>query len=293
LDIAFNLMILRTTFGDPSKANTLLLIEYFYSISGKRLKIACIRQYIFKTVIKCNLFNPVDRCHVQAAAAYLNYLINETDPNEHIEEIKTTIADILPFIKKLDPKEDCSFVLISPNTLPSVIHYKQAQSLFYKNCLQKEAEWRYHIDILVIYALRLSLEKRILGFLGIEYLLENGKLVGLSKIISLAANLKSVRFNPNIKWDEIKIVNDWLNYYMHRHQRPYPWAIHQAFEILNPLLLPGKVSNGKTQCGSIYASTFVENEAELQREIEYKIKKLKSDIEIKWLSERDILRAKK
>lgn len=286
-------MILETTFRRPDYKNIVALIKYLISISGGRLKIACIRQNLLKTKWNSKIDTLMARCHLQAAATFLSHLIEKCDPNEYKESVKTTIADILPYIMEFDQNENCSFVLVSTNSLPTGLHYKQVEWLFYKNRLPDETKNRYHLDLLILYGLRLSLEKRILGFLGIDYLLSHGKPVGLSRILPIVANLKNVVFDPNINWDEIKMVNDWLNHFMHRHLRPYPWVIHQVFEVLNPLLLPGQVSEGNTIYGSAYASTFVKDESKLQTEIELSLRNVFSDLKIQWANRREILKAKK
>lgn len=286
-------MILETTFRDPTFTSIVALIKYLISISGGRFKIACIRQNLFKIKWSSKIDRLMARCHIQAAATFLSHLIEKGDPNAYIDSVKTTIADILPYIMEFDSNENCSFVLVSTNSLPTGLHYKQMEWLFYKNRLPDETKNRYHLDLLILYGLRLSLEKRILGFLGIDYLSSHGKPVGLSKILPNVAKLKSVIFDPNINWDEIRMVNDWLNHFMHRHLRPYPWVIHQVFEVLNPLLLPGRISDGNTVYGSAYASTFVEDESKLQAEIELSLRAEFSDLKIQWADRREILKAKK
>lgn len=286
-------MILNTTYNNPSNENIKSLVDYLISVSGKELTLACIRQNIFKTKKWSSKDGRLTcRCHVKVAVTYLNHLISNEKSYVCNESVKTTIADILPIIKKLDPIEDCSFVLCSTNSLPTRLHYKQAEWLFYKNQLPPDASRRYDIDVLVLYALRLSFEKRIMGFLGIDYLQSNGKPVGLSRILPLVAKLKNVRFEPNINWEEMKLVNNWLNHFMHRHLRPFPWVIHQAFEVLNPLLLPGKIIDGKTIYASHYASTFVQTESKLESEIEKNFSSSIPNLEIKWSGKREILLAK-
>lgn len=285
-------MVLKTAYYKPSIINIESLIEYLNSISGKELTLTCIRQNIFKTRWKSRDKALINRCQVKAASLYLNYITNKEDIDIHTESIRTTIADISPIVKDLDQYEDCSFILCSTNTLPSTIHYKHAEWLFYKNKLPPETSRRYNIDLMVLYGMRLSFEKRILGFLGIDYLTINNKPVGLSRILPIVKKLKKVRFDPNINWEEMLMVNNWLNHYMHRHIRPYPWVIHQAFQIMNPLLLPGKIIEGKREYASYYASTFVPVESELESEIEQIFKSVMSNILIKWSGQREILLSK-
>lgn len=285
-------MIIKSTYYLPSIENINTLIKYLYSLGEKRLSVSIIRQNIFETRIKTRNFKLFTSCHIQAAALYLNYLITHELASDYEESVQTTIADLIPAIKELDPEEDCSFIIISTNSLPSSLHYKHAKWIFYKNTLSPESQRHYEVDILVLYALRLSLEKRILGFLGIESISSNGKPIPLSRLIPIVIGLKNVEYNVKIKWDEITLVNIFLNYFMHRHRRPYPWIIHQAFEVLNPLLLPGKITIGQYIYGSIYSSTIVIDEVKLQSEIDDSIKSKFSDCKIKWLHNRDILLVK-
>jgi hypothetical protein len=286
-------MILKPTYYNPSQDNINSLIVYLYSLSGRKLSVSFIRQNIFKTKNLAKNYELITRCHLQAAAIYLNHLIINVVPSDYEESVQTTIAEIIPAIRELDQEEDSSFILIATNTLPSSLHYNHAKWIFYKNTLPPEAKRRYEVDILVLYALRLSLEKRILGFLGIESIFSKRKPVSLSRLLPIVVKLKNVKYNSKIKWDEIIIVNDFLNYFMHRHIRPYPWSIHQVFEVLNPFLLPGKITEKNVIYGSIHSSTFVHDESRLQAEIEFRFREEFSDLKIKWLHHRDILLAKR
>jgi|WetSurMetagenome_2_1015567.scaffolds.fasta_scaffold00004_9 hypothetical protein len=286
------MMILKTTYKDPSITNAEALADYLNSISGRGLAITCIRNNIFKTKWSSKDDDLMNRCHLKAAALYLTHLITEGKSNDNSGSIRTTIADLAPCVEQLDQNEDCSFIILSPNTLSSSIHYKHAEWLFYKNRLPEDSNERYTLDVLVLYALRLSLEKRILGILGIDYLIYKNKPVGLSRLIPILERLENVQYDSRIIWLEIKVVNDWLNHFMHRHIRPYPWVIHQVFEVLNPILLPGQLIEGNTKHFSLYASTFVKDEDNLHSEIEEKINSLLPSHEIRWLNKREILLAK-
>jgi len=285
-------MILKPTYYNPSQDNINSLIVYLYSLSGEKLSVSFIRQNIFKTKNLTKNYELITRCHLQAAAIYLNHLIINVAPNDYEESVQTTIAEIIPAIRELDPKEDSSFILIAANTLPSSLHFNHAKWIFYNNTLPPESKRRYELDILVLHALRLSLEKRILGFMGIESILSKGRPVPLSWLLPIVMKLKNVNYNAKIKWDEIIAVNNFLNFFMHRHRRPFPWTIHQVFEVLNPLLLPGRITEGNNIYGSIHSSTFVHDESRLQAEIEFYIMRESPNLKIKWLHNRDILLAK-
>lgn len=151
---------------------------------------------------------------------------------------------------------------------------------------------RYDLDILVLYALRLSLERRILGFLGIDFIISNEKPVGLSKLLKIVKKLDNVIYKDEIDWDKIEVVNNWINHHMHRHLRPYPWVIHQAFEVVDPLLEKSKVIDGNTIHYSIHASTFVHDEEAFHAEIEERINAEMPNVYIAWKANKDILKRK-
>lgn len=283
--------IVINTYRKPSAENLKALILYLNSIASGKLSRSCIRQNIFKTRWSESEKSLRTRCHILAAALYLETL-PATPSDQREASAKTVIADALPYVKKLSPNTDTSFVLGSTNTLPSTIHYKHAEWLFNHNDLPTEEKNRYGLDILVLYALRLSLEKRILGFLGIDFIEVNGKPCSFSKLIKVAKNLNNVQYDRSIKWDEIAWVNAWLNHHMHRHLRPYPWVIYQAFEILNPLLLPSSLVDGNTTHHSFYASTFVTDEDSFHNEVEHGILKTIQNAQIIWKPRTEILKRK-
>jgi len=281
-------MIVKSTYYLPSNENITRLVDYLVSISGKELSINFVRQNIFK-VKSIKNYKDVGRCNLKAAVIYLNYLLSHLDQTNLEENVQTTIAEIVPLIREFDHSEDCSFIITSSNSLTSNFHYKEAQWLFYKNTLPDDARDRYHLDILVLYALRLSLEKRILGILGIESITLSGKPVGLYKLLDITSLLRSIDFNPDVKWDEIIKVNDFLNFFIHRQRRPSPWIIHQIFEVLNPLIKAGKFKDNDKMYGSAYSSTVAQNSNELQKEIEHSISLNFPGANIKWSHGRDVL----
>lgn len=285
--------ILRRVYSEPTTQECEELITYFQKIGGRTLSSSCIRQNVFKIswTKKDNLLR--NRCHVQAAAEYLEFLKSTFSVNDKADDIKVLIADIIPYIKQIDLDQDTSFILLSTNTLPSTIHFKHVKELFYKNSLPKDAHRRYDLDILVIYGLRLSLEKRILGFLGIDFIEKsNGGPLLFSNLIPIIKSLTKINFKTGINFDEIKWVLDWLNHHMHRHLRPYPWAIHQAFEVLNPLLLASKINVGDTEHFSFYASTSTQDIDILKKEIESLVQKDNPGAKICWETSRELFVAK-
>jgi len=283
-------MVLKKTYKQITEENCRELLTYLWSISGKRLSLTAVRQAIFKTSWKSEEIKHRNRCQVQAAAMYLEYLLEQPWSDKIKNDIKTLIAEVRIFVRDIDPEEDTSFVLLSTNSLPSTIHYMHAEYLFYHNMLPKDTDKRYSIDILVLYAIRLSMEKRMLAFLGIDYVeTENGGPVLLSRLFPVIKSLQNIEFDEGVDFDQIKWVWDWLNHYMHRHLRPYPWVIHQAFQVLNPLLLPSNKVTPKTTVYSYYASTVIRDWHVLKNEVETAISQLVPGARIFWRSELELL----
>jgi hypothetical protein len=278
---------LKTTYSDSTIENVELLINYFKTIGGKEISMSSRRQNAFKTKWTTGEDKLRNRCHIQNASEYLESIKN----NFSKEQIKIVIADIAKYVNSLDENEDVNFILLSTNTLPSAIHFIIAENLFLNHQIRDDYKKNYNIDLLTIYSLRLSLESRIKGLLGIDYASNNGKPVGLNTLIKISKNIESVKYSTDFKWIEIEWVNEWINHHMHRLLRPYPWIIHQAISTLKPFVDPKEpVEIGKSIRYSFYSATFVENEEELHSEIETKLKAVFPKIEIKWNNGREIMR---
>lgn len=267
--------ILRDTYYNPNKENTEKTIKYLSGIYGNKLSIKCIREYIFKIKFNKNDSNLVFRSHLQAAALYLSFLIDSKTIENKSDKIKMVIAEILPNIKHIDKKQETSFVPISTNNLPHFAHYLNAQNLFYQNNIRRDYQNNYDCDVLVLYALRLTLEKRIKGIIGIDYINgQNGKPIGLAKLIEIVKSLKSIEFCETINWIEINLVNHWLNHYIHRILRPYPWVIHQAFDILDNLFNLKEIQTNDKKVRSWYGSAVIKNKEEFEKELNEKLEEI-------------------
>ena len=205
------------------------------------------------------------------------------------EQIKVVIADIARYVEALDSNEDVSFILLSTNTLPSAIHFDIAKRLFLNHQIRKQNQNNYATDLLTIYSLRLALESRVRGLLGIDYATSNGKNVGLATLIKISKELKTVKYSSDLNWTEIEWVNEWLNHHMHRHIRPYPWVIFQAIETLQSFVDPKEplLLDDKTRY-SFYNASYVPNETEFEQEIEAALKLYNPEIKIVWLTNREI-----
>lgn len=265
------------------------LISYLKEIGGKPLTTKCKRQNAFKTFWLDKENRLLARCHVQNASEYLIFI----KENIKKEQLQTVVADIANFVKFLDPNEDTSFIILSTNTQASAIQFDNAKRLFYNHQIREQYQNNYSIDLLNLYAIRLSLESRVRGLLGIDYATTNGKNIGLSTLIKISKKLKSVEYSEKTEWTEIEWVNNWLNHHMHRHIRPYPWIIHQALEILKPFVDPKEplIKSDKT-IHSFYSATYVNDENTFENEIELQLKELYPEVEIRWLNKREIVKKK-
>ncbi len=271
--------ILKTVYNSPDNNSIQSIIQYFDTISGKDLKLPFIRQKLFKTSWKGSEIRTISRCHLQAAIIYINHLMSIKQLSDLTKEMKMIIAEIVPYVKKLDIKQDTSFIIMSTNDLPSFAHSLNAQELFYNHNIRIDYRNNYSCDILVLYALRLTLEKRINGIIGVDYILsKDNKPISLSRIIKLIQSLKNIEFSSSIKWDEIEAVNKWLNHFMHRNLRPHPWIIHQAFDIFNEILSIKPYKHEKGEIYSWYGTTVVKNKIEFGKETEDTMKLFKVSV---------------
>ncbi len=278
---------LKNAYLNSTIENIELLINYFLRIGGKPLSVNCRRLNAFKTKWINREENLRNRCHIQNAIEYLESIKNQFTN----EQIKTVIADIAKYVNILDSNEDVSFIIISTNTLPSAIHFDTAKRLFSTHQIRNQRQNNYGLDLLTIFSLRLSLESRIRGLLGIDFATNNGKPVGLNLLIKVSKNLKSVSYSNSLNWNEIEWINDWINHHMHRLIRPYPWIIHQAIESLKSFVDPKEpIKIGDSIRYSFYSATLVENEENFHQEIETSLKTELPEIEINWKNEREIMR---
>jgi hypothetical protein len=277
---------LKISYSDPTPENLEQLIHYFQRIGGKVLSVSCRRQNAFKTKWTKREETLRNRCHIQNAVEYLKSI----KKNYSQGQIKVIIADIAEYVKNLDSNEDVSFILLSTNTLPSAIHFDIAKRLFLTHQIRDQNQNNYGTDLLTIYSLRLSLESRIRGLLGIDYATNNGKPVGVNLLIKVSKELKSVKYSETVNWSEIEWINEWINHHMHRLLRPHPWIIHQAIESLKSFVDPkDPVLIDDRTIYSFYSTTYVVNENELHNEIESALKTEYPKIVIKWKDKREIL----
>lgn len=283
-------IILKSAYFSTDNKNVESLLQYFDTISGKKLKLPFIRQKLFKTSWKGSEIRLIYRCHLQAAILYIDHLMTVKPLSDLTEEVKMIIAEIVPYVRELNNEQDTSFIIMSPNDPPSFAHYLNAQELFYNHNIREDYRNNYSCDILVLYSLRLTLEKRIYGIVGVDYILNKDKKpVPLSKMIKLIQSLKNIEFSSSISWEEIEAVNRWLNHFMHRNLRPHPWIIHQVFETLNEILRNKTYKHFNREIHSWYGTTVVKNKDEFEKEIEDTIRKEFPGCKIIWTNSQELL----
>lgn len=281
---------LKTAYTKLTSENLDNLISFLKEIGGKPLTIKCKRQNAFKISWLDKETRLLARCHVQNAAEYFDFI----KENIKIEQLRTVVADISDYVEFLDSNEDTSFIILSTNTQASAVQFDSAKRLFYNHQIREQYQNNYSTDLLTLYAIRLSLESRVRGLLGIDYATASGKNIGLSTLIKISKGLKSVEYSTKTEWTEIEWVNNWLNHHMHRHIRPYPWIIHQALEILKPFVNPKEplIKSDRT-IHSFYSATYVNDESVLKNEIELNLQELYPEVKIRWLNKREIVKKKK
>jgi len=285
---------LRKAYYEPTIENAEILADFLRTISGRQLKIEHLRHYLFKTSWTSKELTLKARSNLQGGANYIDQLLSDgLSEHKNANCLKTTIADITKYVENLNGNDDTSFILMSTNTLPSTIHFKHATSLFYKKKLSTETSDSYQIDLLVLYALRLSLEKRIHGILKTDFVKSsNNKPVGLSKLIGIAKNLNNIHYSEGIKWNQIEWVNDWLNHHIHRNLRPYPWIIYQAIKVMEELLEPKRFETKNSKGFSFYGSTTTSDLEILKDEIKSKILQEIPNATIKWAHIHEVQKVK-
>jgi len=285
---------LRKAYYEPTTKNVEKLANFITSISGKPLRVDHLRHYLLKTSWTTKDLTLKARSHLQGGSQYIEQLLTDgIDKHKNVNCLKTAIADITTYVDQLNGNDDTSFVLISTNTLPSTIHFKHAISLFFKKGLSTETNDSYEFDLLVLYALRLSLEKRIHGILKTDFIKSsNNKPVGLRRLIRIAKKLKNINYSEGIKWNQIEWVNDWLNHHIHRNLRPYPWIIFQAIKVMEELLEPKSYETENSKGFSFYGSTTSNDLEILKNEIESKILAEIPNAIIRWAHTHEVQKLK-
>lgn len=278
----------RKCYFDPSEKNIKILISYLHNLGDKSLKSSAIRRCVLKNSWKEKELPFYHRANIQSAAKYAQVVMNKYEGKISQDSIKSLIGFAQNSIKYKDANQDLSFFAgIGSNVLPDFVHFGYAKNLFYHNYISKNELKRSSIDLVVIYIMRLSLEQAIFGLLSVSLIKSNnGRPLGFSKLYNIVRALKNVEYTNDISWDEIELVNKFLNHHIHRHFQPAPWLIQESIEVLNPLIgLRTHKENGKFRGGHWGKFAATTNKSALKKEIDSLIKEMFNPSEIWWFGE--------
>ncbi len=276
-------MIFLDIYNSPNEVNVKRLISYLNTIlKGKVLSSKAIDCKIFKCSWKEEEINSIEVAHVLGAIRYLEFLLKNQD--ELFEyRVKQTISEL------------CSFGLIrncnntamnigSSNIQSSWEHFKYAESVFFNKKLNSSISK----DVSILYSIRLALESRLFGALGIDFVkYRKGVIIGHVKVSDVIEILKKMKTIDNIAdcdFVNIKRVNTFLNEFIHRAMIPKPWIIYRLFEILNPIFTSSivKGTSGMTISSNHYFVISDENSFRIEIK-ELLMNRLKTeDLYINW-----------
>tara|TARA_R110000737_G_scaffold161013_1_gene188879 strand:+ start:62 stop:937 length:876 start_codon:yes stop_codon:yes gene_type:complete len=284
---------LKQAYYSPSKETFDALIKYLEELGGRKFKEAQISNCITKTKWQDKESKIIFRVHIQTIVEYLKAIEYDFVKDEKL--VQSIIADITEVFKTYENSsvEDIDWIILSTNVLPSFIHHKQVKGLFRDKNIGCSVEKNNNYDLLAIFGARLALEKRVFSLLKIDYALIADTPIGLSKMLEVIETLDSIEFDDKLDWKLIMKINKWLNYYIHRQLRPWPWTIHKIFKFLDIILSSGVVEKGERKIYSFYYSTVVIDEQKLDEELESKMKEKFGDVKIKWSHIREAVKIKK
>lgn len=152
------------------------------------------------------------------------------------------------------------------NTQPSYTYWKILDLINSEQKLPENSDLN-TLNLPMLYLMRLSLESRVHGFLGIDFIKAKGKALKLSSLIKISKQLNSLQFDEKINWDRIEKINIWVSHFMHRHIRPFPWAIDLAIKELRPLFSWDKRTYADYEEFGWYLSTTVKSQKSLINEL--------------------------
>lgn len=273
-------MTVLEIFQNPTIENVASFAEEIKSRIAKKPKENGLFESVFKTFWK-EMENP----HWQKSniIAACNYLINlKIDSPEHFEnKAKVCLADLCKILRDFFGKNEFNN-LFSMNTQPSYKYWQILETINHSLKLPENIDF-YSKDLPVLYLMRLSLESRIHGILGIDFIRVKNDFVNLSTLIKITGKLESIKFDPIINWNRIEKINTWISHFMHRHVRPFPWAIDLAINELRPLFSwDERKCEGYEEFGW-YLSTTVKSQKSLFDELKSHLdKKYNGDYFIRW-----------
>lgn len=275
-------MDLNQLYGSISIENVKSFIGETNQNIGTHLKYGGVFNLIFSKSWKERELQSLRKASIQGALIYLDFLIeNESDNFE--QDVRNCLADLYPFYRDFFSISERSLIF-NVNNIPTALHYDLSKGLFYGNSIPEKLQKRSYLDLPVTYLLRMCLEGRIHGFLGIDYVRKGENSIPLSEVLKLTQKLTTIEFSSEINWDRICKINDWLNHYIHRNLRPVPWCIHLAFQELDVFFKFGMREIGTTKSYSTYYSTFMKDKDLFQKEFSILLKQRypKEETMIKW-----------
>ena len=270
-------MIFIDIYNSPSEVNVKRLISYLSTIlKGKVLSSKAIDSKIFKCTWKEDEINEIEVAHISSAIRYLEFLLKNQD-------------EIFDYRLKQPISELCSIGLIRncnntamqigrSNVQSSWEHFKYAESVFFNKKLNNSISK----DVSVLYSIRLALESKLFGALGIDFVkYQKGSIVRHIKVSDIIGILKKMKTIDNIAecdFTSIRRVNIFLNEFIHRAIIPMPWVTYRLFEILQPIFSSSIVKGTNRLTISSNHYFIIRNEDAFRIEIKELLKnRLKTD----------------
>lgn len=265
------------------------LHEYFINLSIKEKKEVWIFDFLFKTEWEKKEEKNLAIAYIIAAKISLERILKfnpKIDNPVIVELLMNFICDFKYWINIIDQQQDFSWLLSNTRDTISKFYYDAVRFTLYGD---KKSEFR-NSDARFISAtllIRHTIEQRIKGILGIDFILDNrNRPVGLSEIIKIVSGLNLLKQRKEIDFNRILKINGWANDFLHRGLRPLPWQLEWAEYELNKWFYNGQTLN--KQYASIYASFETENLQNLRQEFESKLSKIKPDFSIVWCQDGEI-----
>jgi hypothetical protein len=264
------------------------LLDYLEQIPSLKKKEDWVFNQIFKTKWDEKETKNVSLANVAAAKHTLQRLIRKNPGMDNlaiIELLEDLLCDIRVWMNLVDPKQDFSWLIFNTNATDSRFYY----SVFHHLMFEEKERGKLNSDARFISAtllIRHTIEQRIKGLLGIDYIINYKRPIGLSSIIEYVGKLSLLKYRNGIDFSRISKINDWANHFLHRGIRPHPWQIEWANVELEKWFYKGKTLDEKAN--SIHASFETENLNLLRAEFEEKIKLKFPTCIIKWHNDSEI-----
>ncbi len=264
------------------------LFEYLGQIQSLKKKDDWLFNQIFKIKWDEKETKNVSIANVAAAKETLQRLISQNPSIDNlaiIELLVDLVCDIRFWMNKVDPKQDFTWLISNTNAADSRFYYTVFHSLMFgdKELSQLNSDARFISATLLI---RHTIEQRIKGLLGIDYIINKNRPIGLSTIIENVGKLRQLKYRNGIDFNRISKINDWANHFLHRGIRTHPWQIEWPNVELEKWFYKGITIDEKAK--SIHASFETEDLNLIRTEFEEKIKIKFPNYIIKWHNDSEI-----